>query len=434
MKLTVFQADKGDCILITGNDGKNILADGGMSGSYSKHVAPFLSKMRNRDEVLDLVYVSHIDQDHIAGILKMMDDMVDWKVHKYQLENGNSEHRSPRSSHPPEVKSIWHNSFHEQIGDNSAEIEDMLAANASLLSLSNKKWAQELSEHCGNLATSMTEGIKLSRRIGSKQLNIPLNQEYDAGLMFVTEPTDSIDIGELAVTVIGPCATDLKELQKKWNRWLQSQKGRKTIQKIRREAREDERQLDWKEFDNFMQPILIHAEQLGDRDKVTSPNLASLMLHIEENGKTMLMTGDGHCDDILWGLEACGKLNNNGGIHLNVLKVQHHGSEHNIDRNFCKRVTADHYIFCGNGAHENPDLRVVQEVIDSRIGSVARRSSNSQVGKSFKMWFNSSSDITKTKYRQHMKDLESMMKSQAHRSNKQMKYSFLNGNHFKLTV
>ncbi len=434
MRLTIFQADKGDCILITGNDGKNILADGGMSGSYTKHVAPFLSKMNDRREVLDLVYVSHIDQDHIAGILKMMDDMVDWKVHKYQRGSGNSNHETPKSLCPPEVKSIWHNSFHEQVGDNSGEIEDMLAANASLLSLSNQKWAEELTEHCSNLVTSMAEGAKLSRRIGSKQLNVPLNQEYGEGLMYVTEPIESIDIGGLAVTVIGPCDTDLNVLRKKWNKWLRSQKGRKAIQKIRREAREDERRLDWNAFDSFIQPILIHAEQLGDRDNVTSPNLASLMLHIEENGKTVLMTGDGHCDDIIWGLEACGKLNDNEGIHVNVLKMQHHGSEHNIDRNFCKCVTADHYIFCGNGAHENPDLRVVREIIESRIGTADRRSSNQKARNSFKVWFNSSSDITKPKYRQHMKNLESMMRSQARRSNGRMKYSFLNRSHFRLSV
>jgi hypothetical protein len=35
MKLTVFQAAQGDCLLITGQDGKHILADGGMKGSTS---------------------------------------------------------------------------------------------------------------------------------------------------------------------------------------------------------------------------------------------------------------------------------------------------------------------------------------------------------------------------------------------------------------
>lgn len=39
MKLTVFQSDKGDCLLVTGNGGKWMLVDGGMRSSYAQHVA-----------------------------------------------------------------------------------------------------------------------------------------------------------------------------------------------------------------------------------------------------------------------------------------------------------------------------------------------------------------------------------------------------------
>ena len=95
MKLRVFQSDKGDCLLITSKDGKRILADGGMSSSYSKHVTPTMKQLRSAGEHLDVVYVSHIDQDHIAGILKMSDDAVKWRIYDYQRTNGNTRIRKP---------------------------------------------------------------------------------------------------------------------------------------------------------------------------------------------------------------------------------------------------------------------------------------------------------------------------------------------------
>src|SRR5207247_786314 len=127
----------------------------------------------------------------------------------------------------------------------------------------------------------------------------------------------------------------------------------------------------------------LQAEELGRRENVTAPNLASLMVLVDEAGKTVLLTGDGHHQDILDGLKQLDKLNGDGTIHLNVLKVQHHGSENNLDENFCQRVTADHYVFCGNGAHANPNLTVVQTIVDSR--------KNDQ--RNFKLWFNSRASV-----------------------------------------
>ncbi len=109
---------------------------------------------------------------------------------------------------------------------------------------------------------------------------------------------------------------------------------------------------------------------------MTVPNLASLMVLIEKGGKKVLLTGDGHSADILKGLEFHDKLNQNAGknLHVDILKVQHHGSEHNIDIEFCQRITADHYIFCGNGEHENPDLDAVRVILNSRLGGATEKS------------------------------------------------------------
>jgi hypothetical protein len=103
---------------------------------------------------------------------------------------------------------------------------------------------------------------------------------------------------------------------------------------------------------------------------------------------------------------------------VDVLKVQHHGSEYNLDADFCQRVTADHYIFCGNGAHQNPNLEVVRLLIDSRLADGQ--------GKGFKLWFNSSAGLAGSEDRAaHMQKVEELVVRAAEQSQGRLAYRFL---------
>jgi Metallo-beta-lactamase superfamily len=421
MKLTVFQSDKGDCLLLTSADQKHILVDGGMGSSFTRHAARSLSQL----EALDLVYLSHIDQDHIAGILRLMDDIVTWRVHDLQLASGNTHHSVPETPRPPEVRAIWHNAFHEQIGANARPIADMLAATSTALSAATTSAIKELAEAQQSLANSVAEAIRLTRRVGDSQLGIPLNQEFGGKLIFVRDGQPVLELGSLTIHVIGPFAEDLRNLRREWNEWLRN--NRAQLENIRRRASEDEELLGVSEAEHLIRSAIALAEELGRRGKVTTPNLASLMLFVEEEGKTLLLTGDGHADDILRGLQSQGKLDGSGKIHVNVLKVQHHGSEHNIHRDFCDRVTADHYIFCGNGEHQNPDLRVVELIVRSRI--------EGKDGRRFKFWFNSSETATeKAANKAHMRMVERLVRRLAEESEGRLRSFFLTGSKFTLAI
>ena len=434
MKIRVFQSDKGDCLMITSKDGKRVLVDGGMSSSYSKHVTPTMKKLRDDGDAIDVVYVSHVDQDHIAGILKMADDAVKWKVYDFQKSSGNTTIRKPRVVRPPEFKQVWNNAFHDQVGDNADEIEDMLAARAQALTLMPQEFAQEAAEEFVNLAQSKAEAIRLSRRLGPKQLGIPINPEFDGGLMFITEPAETLSVGKLDFTVIGPFAEELDDLREEWNTWLDTQKAKDQLAKIRKRNDEDEGNLK----DGVSQALglfFAQASELGDRGSVTAANLASLMFHVKESGgPSVLLTGDGHWEDILAGLDHAGFLNSDGGVHVDVLKIQHHGSEHNWHHDFGKRVTADHYVFCGNGAHHNPELAVVNAVFDSRLGSASKKSKNAEVDNPFKLWFNSSSSSTKTSYKSHMKKLERRVDQVKTSHPSKVNFSFLDASHFDINL
>lgn len=449
MKLTVFQSGKGDCLLLTGADGRMLLSDGGVGDAYSKHAALALGKLRAQGKQIDVVYLSHIDDDHIGGILQMMDDEVDWRIHDFQLKSGNKQHKAPGAPRPPKVKNIWHNAFHEQVNKNTGAIEEMLAASAAILSGSGAEVVKALAIEQGELATSVAQSLKLARCVDPAQLGIKLNVPAKGKLMLVRDaPSSAIKLGGMRLQIIGPFAQDLTQLRKEWNVWLKA--NEKQLKSIQTKADEDSGAFGVKEISDIMLPKLKQADalssllpldtkpvkfKLGDRKKVTTPNLASLMLFVEEAGRTLILTGDGHHTDIRKGLEHIKKLGGAGGLHVNVLKVQHHGSEFNIDEAFCRSVTADNYIFCGNGEHENPDLRVLQAIADSRTGNPAQLSSNAQAADAFKFWFNSSSAVTiKAEAKAHMKKIEKLCKDLSKVSKGKMDFFFLDKTSFDLNI
>ena len=96
------------------------------------------------------------------------------------------------------------------------------------------------------------------------------------------------------------------------------------------------------------------------------PNLSSIVVLAKAGGKTMLLTGDARGDKILEGLELVGALEPGGTLHVDLLKVPHHGSANNLDAGFFERITADHYVFSGNGEHGNPERETLEMLFDAR--------------------------------------------------------------------
>jgi len=185
------------------------------------------------------------------------------------------------------------------------------------------------------------------------------------------------------------------------------------VEKLADDMRRDRERIT-DEIDRLVVPLQTAAGNLGDRNSVTVPNLASIMLYIEENGRSCVLTGDGHSDDVVKGLTHHGLLQPGSGLHVDILKIPHHGSEYNVDMerrgnyirsDFLGRVTADHYVLSGNGAHDNPDVRVVKAIIDSRLGPRSIRSANPQAADRFTLWFSTHPDRVDGDDASHLRDV-----------------------------
>lgn len=416
MRLTAFRSGKGDCLLLSNQaDTFRILVDGGMPAAFREHVSPQLGKLQRAGKAIDLIYVSHIDQDHIGGVLELLDDEAAWRVFDFQEAGGNPSAKPPKVARPPTVGGIWHNAFHEQLTRNAGPVEEALAAMAPVLAGSDVAAIREAALRQSGLVTSIAEAIKVSRRIGPKQLNIPLNAPSEGKLLMRRPGQGAITLETgFTATILGPTPGHMTTLRKVWNKWLRDKKTQ--LRKIQADARRDESRFGTSEFSSLLESLLLQAESFGNPKSVTPPNLASLTLLVEEGEQTIILTGDARGDQILDGLEATGRLSN-GTFMTDVLKVPHHGSENNIDSDFCDAVLARHYVFCGNGEHENPDRDVVEMMARRRLAADPSP---------FRFWFTSSEKTSEQHAAaEHMRDLAKDVKAQAARSHGRFTFRFL---------
>ena len=103
MSIEVFveQAFNGECIWLRyGNDIKfNIIIDSG-PGIFAKGFKKLIDKIVNNNEVIDLLILTHIDDDHINGFRKSISS-IDGKYIKQVWINGNPEHYYNNQPHSP---------------------------------------------------------------------------------------------------------------------------------------------------------------------------------------------------------------------------------------------------------------------------------------------------------------------------------------------
>lgn len=421
MKLQIFQSQKGDCLLLESQDGKNrVLCDGGMAKSMRDVVRAELGKLRTAKKKLDAVYVSHIDQDHISGVLALLEDEVTWRVYDYR--KGRAGVTRPKVPRPPEIKALWHNSFSAQLGDLTAPVSDLLAAAAPAMLATRLPRLMSVGEDIYDIATSIPEAIQVSRLAAPEMLGIPLNklpgQKSKPKLLMLRDKTKAFKIGAMKFTLIGPRQEELEELKEDWSAWLRDNKAR--IREIDRKLKEKMERMGANGLAAADFSVLAEAEEIVVKG-VTTPNLASLMFLVEEDGKRLLLTGDSAGELIVNGLKETGFLKD-GHLHVDVLKVQHHGATANLKPDFARQISADHYVFCGNGEHDNPEEKVIDIVFNSRCGKAADLALAPQAaGRPFTLWFSTTGD---GKADAHMRKIRKKVEGLAGKSNGRMKVKF----------
>jgi beta-lactamase superfamily II metal-dependent hydrolase len=404
MRIEVFPSASGDCLLITSSDGKRLLADAGLPDAYDEFIASHLAQLRTQQQQIDVVYVSHIDRDHIGGVLRMLDHEMKWRVFDHMQRRGKP-FKQPTVPRPPQVGQIWHNAFLDDIAKTEAvQLGAALAASANTLAGLNAAGlgdpgAVRQAERVEMLALSVGDAIEVNWRIGADQLGIPLNPDFGGKLM-VARVGQPVQLGSLSITVLGPTSKQLRELRKDWITWLNKKKD--YVATLR-----GQHQRDVDNLRSGLSPLdtarLTREFALAIETDVTPPNLASLVLLVEENGKRVLLTGDAGDESLLEYLEKAGLVSATQRLEVDVLKVPHHGAHNSFSPRFVDRVRAANYIFCGDGEHHNPEPEVVKGYLK------AVRAVSLSTGGPSQFWFNWSGERA-TQHQALWKEVEKQFK------------------------
>jgi beta-lactamase superfamily II metal-dependent hydrolase len=209
---------------------------------------------------------------------------------------------------PCEFLAFWHNSFNDVLADDATELQsaDVMTA-------------------------SVSQGMKVRDNLTSLGIdgNVPFG-----GLILNGSQIDPIK--GTTFKVVAPLHKNLVALQQDWAKRIKelAKKGKKA--------------------------------EVADFVDESVPNLSSLVLLVEQDGKSMLLTGDGRGDDTLTGLEDAGIIPKGGKLHVDILKLPHHGSDRNVAPEYFERITADHYVISADGRHHNPDLATLEMLSNAR--------------------------------------------------------------------
>jgi hypothetical protein len=331
--LDVIRARKGDCLILHfGSVDKplHMIIDGGPSDVFKPHLRPRLDAIRaarkipaNQPLPIEVVAVSHIDDDHIRGILDLTRELRDAKGIKPSLVR---------------VAKLWHNSFDKLVNSAPGTLTRTTQFGAAALDGTMDIPAGGDFDAAKVLA-SIPQGNQL--RDDARLFDWRINSNFKGAPIMATDKPRTISPGgEVEMLVIGPMKKELDDLRKA---------HRKALGALQDDEK-DERAL------------------AAYVDKSVT-NLSSIVLLAKVGGKSMLLTGDASGDKVLVGLELAKAVAKGGKLHVDILKAPHHGSSNNVAQDFFERITADHYVFSGNGEHGNPERKTIEMLLAARAGA-----------------------------------------------------------------
>jgi hypothetical protein len=284
----------GDCLLLEyGIDeiATRMLIDGGRAGTYPE-ILPTLANVAVAEGRLDVLVVTHVDQDHILGVLRLIEDV----------------------DRPVEVADVWFNGF-----DQLMNVDPKL---------------ESLGPQDGELLTSalLNQGV-------------PWNAAFAGRAIEIGRPFEIADDGS-TFTLLSPDRPLLEALIGDWRDECEAEgllPGR------------DPEEPPPKGFEDFgALDIEALADSAFERDP-SKTNRTSIGFLFEHGGVRIMFTGDGDDPRLVESVRPLAEAEG-GRLRLDALKVSHHGSRKNLSRDLLDLIDCPRYLISTNGdRHSHPD-------------------------------------------------------------------------------
>ncbi|MCM0685654.1 hypothetical protein NBH05_06710 [Akkermansia sp. B2-R-115] len=337
-----YSAKNGDAFLVRTSPNRfAMLIDGGYVETFQQYIKPDLLELAATGYVLDLVVATHVDADHILGLLSFFQ-------------------QNCRSDTPTiiPVHQVFHNSLRSLMTSPNGQ---KMMRKDDLELLREIRWRgyslqknviqleHEISARQGNsLARLLKEGgYKWNQGTGTKPIG-------GAGLADFYFPNAKVKI-------LGPNQIRLEALKKWWIAEIR-RLGLVGFLNFLEELDDVFEFLCSHEIPNLCEQLLSSSD--ADLEQLYLPdnsvtNGSSISLIVAAEGRQLLFLGDSWAEDIVTALTP------GEPTIFDAVKISHHGSIHNTSPDLLSLVDSPHFFISTNGdAHNHPDFAVLKAIVD----------------------------------------------------------------------
>ncbi|GAA3647208.1 ComEC/Rec2 family competence protein [Flavivirga jejuensis] len=310
IKLKFLPARFGDCIWIEYGDGEDrnrILIDGGTAGTRHD-IKEMIESLPEEDRYFELMVVTHIDKDHIAGILGLLEE----------------------NDLGFKVRDFWYNGF-----KHLTEVEEVVDEN-------DEDFGAKQGEH-------LTQAILKHEISWNGDFNNKAVVVDSDILPKITLP------GGMQLTLLSPTPVLLKDLKPKWVKEVTKANmvpGGPPI--VEEEEEEDET------FGEAIPDINALAQTSFHEDH-SEANGSSIAFLATFNAKSILFCGDAFPSQLVKTLNI---IEPDRKIDIDLMKVSHHASSHNTSPELLEKIKCSNYIISTNGStFKHPKADTISRII-----------------------------------------------------------------------
>jgi beta-lactamase superfamily II metal-dependent hydrolase len=322
MKIKFLKASKGDCFLISFEDennvNRNILIDGGVTETYfdstnnrDGELKFEIERIRKDKEKVDLLILTHIDNDHILGLLSWFKSDSD----AYKL-----------------IGNVWFNS-----GRLISETFK-LPSNEDL----DREFKVFKTTETGTSEAIDFEKYLLNNQIWERKL-------IRKGMTFS-------ELG-IKIEILTPEKKQLKRLLKEY---------RKKLGEVAYTAGQTR---DW---DNNLKSLIQNetSKEIYRKQEPRAANSSSITFILTIHDKSFLFLADGHALRIANALKEKG-YNKQNPLVVEFMKVSHHGSRNNTCKKLLEVIKTDNYLFSTDSTgHGHPDKLSLARILNNNSNAV----------------------------------------------------------------
>lgn len=320
MKIKILRANNGDCIHLKFKDDddieRNILIDGGTPQTYhyadakkkkaNGDLKTTIEQLRSEKKTFDLVVLTHVDDDHVGGLLTWMAEDKEWSSM---------------------VDKIWFNSgklIKEHL-DSSEPSPDEIILN---IKTSSKK-------------TGIKQGVDFETYLKeSKRWDRRIFAQHQKETFF-----------GLDITLLSPGDKQLEALLKKWEK---EKPGSLTT------GKSNDHGIPLKT--HLVTESKITEENFKEDD--APQNGSSLAFLITHQQKNYLLFGDAFPSVLVASLEKLGYSEANP-IVAEIVKLSHHGCKLNNSRKLLKMIESSRFVISTNSKKDHhPNKQLLARLID----------------------------------------------------------------------